>query len=102
VSGNRGDEDGPVDAGLDLNLIAIPFRAGYDSKEVAEEAVFFHKEDEKILKKLLSKVRAQAEANDTHNAAGARAAELSSLNSIVGSKLSDAEKEKLIEWKHTH
>lgn len=47
-------------------------------------------------------MRAQAEVNDTHNAAGARAAELSALNEIVGSKLSDAEKEKLIEWKHAH
>ncbi len=67
--------------------------AGYSDKEAAEEAVFFHKEDEKLLKKLLSKVRAQAEVHDQHSAAGARAAELSSLNEIVGSKLTDAQKE---------
>lgn len=69
------------------------FLAGYDNKEQAEEAVFFHKEDEKLLKSLLRKVRAQAEAHDTHSAVGAKAAELSSLNEIVGKKLTDAEKE---------
>lgn len=66
---------------------------GYSDKEAAEEAVFFHKEDEKLLKKLLSKVRAQAEVHDQHSAAGARAVELSSLNEIVGDKLTDAQKE---------
>ena len=55
--------------------------------------MFFHKEDEKSLQKLLSKVRAQAAVHDKHNASGARTAELSSLNAIVGSKLTDAEKE---------
>jgi hypothetical protein len=67
--------------------------SGYDNKEQAEEAVFFHKEDEKLLKKLLSKVRAQAEQYDSRSASEARAAELSALNEIVGSKLSDVEKE---------
>jgi len=66
---------------------------GYSDKEAAEEAVFFHKEDEKLLKKLLSKVRAQAEVHDQHSAAGARAVELSSLNEIVGDKLTDAQKQ---------
>ncbi|KAH7623745.1 hypothetical protein NADE_008563 [Nannochloris sp. 'desiccata'] len=75
---------------------------GYSDKEAAEEAVFFHKEDEKLLKKLLSKVRAQAEVHDQHSAAGARAVELSSLNEIVGDKLTDAQKEALLEWKHAH
>jgi hypothetical protein len=69
------------------------FPVGYNDKEAAEEAVFFHKEDEKLLKKLLSKVRAQAEVHDQHSAAGARAADLSSLNEIVGSKLTEAQKE---------
>ena len=66
---------------------------GYDDREAAQEAVFFHKEDEKLLKKLLGKVRAQAEVYDKHNATGARAAELSALTEIVGDKLSEAEKE---------
>jgi hypothetical protein len=75
-----------------LLLSYLP-NAGYDGKEQAEEAVFFHKEDEKLLKKLLSKVRAQAELNDSRTAKETRAAEMASLNDIVGSKLSDVEKE---------
>lgn len=75
---------------------------GYDEKENAEEAIFFKKEDEKLLRSLLSKVRAQAEQHDVHSAKGALAAEKSSLEEIVGSKLSAAEKDALIEWKHRH
>ena len=84
-----------------LSSSSLP-RAGYDDREGAQEAVFFRKEDEKLLKSLLAKVRAQAEANDVHGAAGARSAELSALNAIVGSKLSDKEKDAVLEWKHTH
>lgn len=62
--------------------------------------MFFHKEDEKLLKKLLQKVRAQAEQHDVHNAKGAQAAEMSALDAIVGGKLSAEEKQKLIDWKH--
>lgn len=83
-------------------VLPLPPVAGYDDKEGAEEAVFFRKEDEKILKRLLDKVRAHAEQDDVHNAAGTRTAELSALNEVVGNKLSDAEKEALIKWKHTH
>lgn len=55
--------------------------------------MFFHKEDEKLLKDLLKKVRAQAEAQDPHAATGSRAAEQSALEAIVGSKLTEAEKQ---------
>lgn len=75
---------------------------GYDEKENAEEAIFFKKEDEKLLRSLLSKVRAQAEQHDVHSAKGVLAAEKSALDAIVGSKLSAAEKDALIEWKHKH
>ncbi|KAI8104416.1 hypothetical protein M9434_002973 [Picochlorum sp. BPE23] len=75
---------------------------GYDDKENAEEAIFFRKEDEKLLKELLTKVRAQAEKHDVHSAKGVLAAEKSALDEIVGTKLSDAEKEALMQWKHTH
>lgn len=84
-----------VDRKIDKSRACSPLclLSGYDNKEQAEEAVFFHKEDEKLLKKLLSKVRAQAEQYDSRSASEARAAELSALNEIVGSKLSDVEKE---------
>lgn len=75
-----------------LKLLCV-VRSGYDNKEQAEEAVFFHKEDEKLLKKLLSKVRAQAEQYDSRSASEARSAELSALSEIVGNKLTDVEKE---------
>ncbi len=75
---------------------------GYDDKENAEEAIFFKKEDEKLLKELLTKVRAQAEKHDVHSAKGVLAAEKSALEEIVGAKLSDAEKDGLMQWKHTH
>jgi hypothetical protein len=75
---------------------------GYDDKEAAEERLFFKKEDEKLLRGLLAKVRAQAEAHDVHGATGTLAAERSALDEIVGSKLNDEEKGKLLQWKHTH
>ena len=54
------------------------------------------------MKELLNKVRAQAEKHDVHSAKGVLTAEKSALEEIVGSKLSDAEKEALMQWKHTH
>ena len=56
------------------------------------EDMFFRKEEEKMLQKLLAKVRQQAHHADTHGSAGAAAAELSALESIVGTKVSDVEK----------
>jgi hypothetical protein len=76
--------------------------AGYDDKENAEEAIFFKKEDEKLLRELLSKVRAQAEKHDVHSAKGTLVAEKSALDQIVGSKLTEAEKEAVLAWKHKH
>lgn len=75
---------------------------GYDDKERTEERLFFKKEDEKLLRELLSKVRAQAEATDPHAATGTLAAERSALDAIVGAKLSASEKDQLLAWKHTH
>ena len=81
---------------------ALQGMKGYDDKEAAEERLFFKKEDEKLLRELLSKVRAQAEAADPHSATGTLAAERSALEAIVGGKLSDVEKEAVLKWKHTH
>lgn len=49
-----------------------------------------------MLQKLLAKVRQQAHHADTHGSAGAVAAELSALESIVGSKLGEAEKKGML------
>lgn len=64
--------------------------------------MFFRKEDEKLLKELLTKVRAQAEKHDVHSAHGVRQAEMSALKAIVGNKLSEQEIERVLEWKHEH
>lgn len=85
-----------------LFIMTILIYTGYDDKENAEEAIFFKKEDEKLLRELLSKVRAQAEKHDVHSAKGALVAEKSALDQIVGCKLTEAEKEALLAWKHQH
>lgn len=67
------------------------------------QRMHFMKEDERLLRKLLSKIKAQADAADVHEAAGVDASERSALNSIVGKyNVSPADVEKLMEWKHKH
>lgn len=101
VSAYRKTGDGVL-ASVQGQVRTLQGLKGYDEKENAEEAIFFKKEDEKLLKSLLAKVRAQAEQHDVHSAKGVLAAEKSALEEIVGGKLSSAEKDALIEWKHTH
>ncbi|GMH40919.1 hypothetical protein BSKO_08823 [Bryopsis sp. KO-2023] len=72
-------------------------------KERGEERLYFNKEDEKLLKKLLSKVKGQADKNDKHGAEGTKAAELSALKDILGKyKVSDDDMVAVLEWKNTH
>ena len=49
----------------------------------ARENQYFTKEDERVLAKLYSKVKSQANSMDQHAAAGVQAAELSELKSII-------------------
>lgn len=63
---------------------------------MGEEVVYFHKEDEKLLKSLLKKVRAQASQKDMEGAAAAMAQDLEELNKIVGSKLTEDEKKGML------
>ncbi|KAI7836075.1 hypothetical protein COHA_010044 [Chlorella ohadii] len=63
--------------------------------------LYFKKEDEKLLRQLLSKVRSQAAQSDPHAAAGALEAEKSQLKAIVGKyNVSEADLNELIRWKH--
>ncbi|EFN55519.1 hypothetical protein CHLNCDRAFT_133937 [Chlorella variabilis] len=58
-------------------------------------------EDERLLRRLLSKVRKSAEQHDQHAAVGAIEADKSSLKAIVGKyNISDADMQALLEWKH--
>ncbi|KAL4436834.1 hypothetical protein ABPG75_003973 [Micractinium tetrahymenae] len=74
---------------------------GYDDKEAAEEMLFFKKEDERLLRRLLSKVRQQAEQHDMHAAVGAIEAEKSALKAIVSKyNVSEEDLNALMDWKH--
>lgn len=82
-------------------FMALEGMKGYDDKEAAEERLFFKKEDEKLLRKLLNKVKAQADATDVHEAKGDKEAELSALHSIIAKyKMSEDDLEALLKWKH--
>lgn len=64
--------------------------------------VHFKKEDEKLLRALLNKVKKQADADDAKSAADADAVEVKALNVILGKyKVSDDDLKALIAWKHT-
>lgn len=66
------------------------------------EDLYFTKEDQRVLGKLMSKVKGQSDVADAHGAEGVRAAEMSSLKSIVDKyKLSVEDMAKLVTWKHT-
>ncbi|KAK9826433.1 hypothetical protein WJX81_005207 [Elliptochloris bilobata] len=73
----------------------------YDDKERGDERVHFAREDEKLLRKLLSKVKAQADQVDKQGADGHKDAEAAKLKKILPKhKLTDQEIELLLGWKH--
>jgi hypothetical protein len=58
--------------------------------------------DERLLRKLLGKVKSQADQDETE-AAHTAAAEEAALRQIVGKyKLADVDVKALLEWKHAH
>ena len=79
-------------------IFIFSFKTGYQEKEIGEETVYFHKEDEKLLKNLLKKVRAQATQNDAQGSAAATAQEIQELQKIVGSKLTEDEMRGMLKW----
>jgi hypothetical protein len=71
-------------------------------KELAEEKVYFNKEDEKLLRKLLTKIKGHAD-KDTSAAAPAASVEKQRLMAIVSKYgVSDADIEALLAWRHSH
>lgn len=82
---------------------ALEGAKGFSEHEHAVEAYYFNKEDEKALKKLLGKVRSQTQNVDPSSSATSHAAEMASLKAIVGRyKMSDADLNALLAWKHAH
>mmetsp|Transcript_22925 Transcript_22925/g.63629 ORF Transcript_22925/g.63629 Transcript_22925/m.63629 type:complete len:119 (+) Transcript_22925:96-452(+) len=76
---------------------------GYSEKERAVENAYFSKEDERLLRKLLNKVKTVSDIDDVHAAAGIDAQERSSLNAIVGKyNMSKEDFDALIAWRHHH
>lgn len=74
---------------------------GLKEHESAVENFYFNKEEERLLRKLLTKVKAQSDAKDEPAAAGVLAAELAALKKIVGNyNMSATDINSLMDWKH--
>jgi hypothetical protein len=90
-------------------LWIIHLTCGYccREREKAAEKQYFNQEDEKLLRNLMNKLKSTAAAQVGGGAKGPAAAAPKvnparvRLNEIVGSKLTEAEKDALMEWR-TH
>ncbi|CAI5745909.1 unnamed protein product [Peronospora destructor] len=69
-------------------------------KEKAAEAVYFNKEDEKSLRKLLQKMKGQTDAVDKTGYKEHVDHDKKGLKKIAGLNLSDEQIEALLKWKH--
>mmetsp|Transcript_32743 Transcript_32743/g.82131 ORF Transcript_32743/g.82131 Transcript_32743/m.82131 type:complete len:121 (-) Transcript_32743:243-605(-) len=76
---------------------------GISEKEMAVENAYFNKEDERLLRKILKKVKTVSDVTDEHAAVGIAAQEMSSLKAIVDKyNVSQEDLNALIEWRHHH
>ncbi|QDZ17742.1 hypothetical protein HOP50_01g02510 [Chloropicon primus] len=67
-------------------------------REAAEERMYFNKEDEKLLRGLLGKMKAQAETTDRSH----QEKERSALIDIVGGyNMTPKDVERLLDWRHS-
>lgn len=74
----------------------------FEDKGRGEENIRFRKEDERLLRQLLNKVKKQADSVDVHEAESTKSNELVSLKEILGKyNVSDEDLNKVLEWKHT-
>lgn len=64
---------------------------------------YFNKEDERLMRKLLGKMKQTADKHDEHGAVGVAATEGSKLDAIISKyDISAADRAALIEWRHDH
>jgi hypothetical protein len=92
----------PIQAEL-CRCMSVEGLKGFKESEKVMENLYFNKEEEKLLGKILQKVKTQTEVADKHSAAGSKAADLSALKEIVAKyNVSHADQEKLLAWKNTH
>eukprot|EP00285_Hemiselmis_virescens_P012329 CAMPEP_0173383008 /NCGR_PEP_ID=MMETSP1356-20130122/5520_1 /TAXON_ID=77927 ORGANISM="Hemiselmis virescens, Strain PCC157" /NCGR_SAMPLE_ID=MMETSP1356 /ASSEMBLY_ACC=CAM_ASM_000847 /LENGTH=101 /DNA_ID=CAMNT_0014337645 /DNA_START=72 /DNA_END=377 /DNA_ORIENTATION=- len=73
---------------------------GFDNRERAAETLWFNKREEKVLRDLLQKMKAQADTHDAANAPAVVAAETAALKKVLPNATA-AEVAKLLDWKHT-
>lgn len=82
-------------------LIGERSMTNFKDKERGEETVHFRKADEELLRKLLLKVKAQADTTDSTQAQESAKSELQSLKGILSKyNVSDADYEAIMKWKH--
>ncbi|DBA96131.1 hypothetical protein WJX77_005569 [Trebouxia sp. C0004] len=75
--------------------------ANFDERERGEERVHFKREEERLLRDLLAKVKKQTDETDKAGADKSKSEELSKLKSMVGKyNMKEADLEELIKWKH--
>ncbi|KAG7392914.1 hypothetical protein PHYBOEH_006214 [Phytophthora boehmeriae] len=70
------------------------------NKEKADEAVFFNKQDEKALRKLLQKMKGQTDVVDKEGYKSHVEHDKKGLQKIPGLNLSDEQVSALLKWKH--
>lgn len=76
---------------------------GFNEHEQAVENMYFSKEDERLLGKLLSKVKKQTQVTDVSAATESAVAEEAALRNIVSRyKISKEDFQALLDWKHAH
>ena len=86
---------------LQVRCMSVDGVRGFKEHESAVENLYFNKEEERLLRGLLSKVKKQSDVKDLHGAAGAAAAEVTALKSIVSKyNMSQADISALLDWKH--
>ncbi|KAF8063797.1 hypothetical protein HT031_003654 [Scenedesmus sp. PABB004] len=76
---------------------------GFNEHEQAVENMYFSKEDERLLGKLLSKMKKQTQVTDVSAATESAVAEEAALRSITAKyKVSKEDFQALLDWKHAH
>eukprot|EP00879_Flechtneria_rotunda_P000761 GHRR01000882.1.p1 GENE.GHRR01000882.1~~GHRR01000882.1.p1 ORF type:complete len:111 (+),score=32.80 GHRR01000882.1:112-444(+) len=83
--------------------MAMEGMKGWSDKEQAVENIYFSKEDERLLSKLLSKVKQQTKVSDVSEASQSAVAEEAALRNIVSKyRISKEDFQALLDWKHAH
>ena len=76
---------------------------GFNEHEQAVENMYFSKEDERLLGKLLSKMKKQTQVKDVSAATESAVAEEAALRNIVAKyQMSKDDFKALLDWKHAH